>query len=146
LKGKYNVPYGFKTYKDLFDFERYRKTSEVLKKAKLSCDDFANTIDNVESNDLVFLDPPYTATNTKNGFIKYNETLFSWEDQKRLASYIEKIINKNAFFILTNAKHKSVEALFSKYFTPVSIQRASVIGGKNAKRGIIEEYIFTNTT
>ncbi len=145
LKGRYNVPYGFKTYKQLFDFEQYKKASEILKKVKLSCDDFVNSIDNVESNDLVFLDPPYTATYIKNGFIKYNETLFSWEDQERLALYIEKIINRNAHYILTNAKHKRVEALFKKYSSPKTVQRVSLIGGKNAKRGIVEEYIFTNT-
>ena len=77
--------------------------------------------------------------------IKYNEKLFTWDDQRSLAGYIMKLIRKKAFFILTNAKHEAVKGLFGNICSPISIRRANVIGGKNAKRGIVEEYIFTNT-
>jgi len=145
LNGKYNVPYGFKKYKQLFDYDRFRKASVILKKAKLTSGDFEISLKYISEGDLVFLDPPYTTSHVKNAFIKYNEKLFSWKDQIRLASYIEKIIKKNAFFILTNAKHKAVKELFGVFCVPITIRRANVVGGKNAKRGITEEYIFTNT-
>lgn len=145
LNGIYNVPYGFKKYKQLFDYERFRRASLLLKKAYLSSEDFEISLKRIEAGDLVFLDPPYTASNVKNGFIKYNEKLFAWRDQKRLASYLEKLIKKGAFFVLTNAKHESVKKLFGSICSPISIERSNVIGGRNAKRGIIEEYIFTNT-
>lgn len=145
LNGRYNVPYGFKRYKQLFDYDRLRRAGILLKDSFLSCEDFEVSLTRIETGDLVFLDPPYIASNVKNGFIKYNEELFSWDDQKRLANYIKKLIRKKAFFILTNAKHKAVRELFGSICSPISIIRANVIGGKNAKRGIVEEYIFTNT-
>jgi len=145
LNGNYNVPYGFKKYKKLFDFGKFREASVLLKEAQLSCFDFNNSLKYVNEGDLIFLDPPYTESPIKNGFIKYNHTLFSWDDQIRLASFIEKVIRKKAFFILTNAKHEAVKDLFGRFCSPISIRRANVIGGKNAKRGVIEEYIFTNT-
>jgi len=144
LNGIYNVPYGFKKYKQLFDYERLRKASLLFKNAFLSSEDFEVSLKRIEAGDLVFLDPPYTASNVKNGFIKYNEKLYAWHDQKRLASYIKKLIRKGAFFILTNAKHESVKELFGSICSPISIKRSNVIGGRNAKRGITEEYIFTN--
>ena len=46
--------------------------------------------------------------------------------------------------ILTNAQHDFIAALFGKIDAPISVSRASVIGGEGARRGMIEEYIFTN--
>lgn len=143
--GKYNVPYGFKKYKQLFDFERLRRVSHLLKTTKLTFCDFEISIKNIKEGDLVFLDPPYTVSNTKNCFIKYNEKLFSLEDQKRLANYINEVVERNAFYILTNAHHPLIKELFGKINYPITITRANVIGGKKAKRGIIKEFIFTNT-
>lgn len=143
--GEFNVPYGFKKYKKLFEFDRFRRASELLKRARLKSHDFEISIKNIKKGDLVFLDPPYTVSNTKNGFIKYNEKLFSLKDQKRLASYINEVVKRNAFYILTNAYHPLIKELFGKIGYPITITRANIIGGKNAKRGIIKEFIFTNT-
>lgn len=144
-KGEYNVPYGHKEYKKLFDFDLLRNVSLILQNVKLSHCDFEVTIKKIKKNDLVFLDPPYTITGNKNGFIKYNKKLFSYEDQIRLATYISELVKKEAFYILTNAFHPEIKKLFGKVDKPLIVTRANVIGGSNAKRGTIKEYIFTNT-
>ena len=143
-KGEFNVPYGFKSYRTLFDPDRFRRLSGLLKRATLRCGDFEDSLSNIREGDLVFLDPPYTVSHIKNGFIKYNEKLFSWGDQERLVSFIERVRSRGARYILTNAKHESIRALFGRIDLPVSVPRASVIGGKGSTRGTIEEYIFTN--
>jgi len=145
LNGVYNVPYGFKNYEQLFDFDRLRKISDLLKPAILSSGDFEVALEHVREGDLVFLDPPYTVSRNKNGFIKYNEKLFSWKDQIRLASFIEEVHNRGAYYILTNAKHDSVKELFGRLNDPISVSRPSVVGGTKAKRGTVEEYVFANT-
>jgi len=144
LKGKYNVPYGFKDYKYLFDYNLFRSASKCLKATNISSGDFELTIKNIHERDFVFIDPPYTVSHIKNGFIKYNEKLFSWEDQERLANYINQIKEKGAFYVMTNAKHDTVENLYAQIETPISINRFSVIGGKYAKREPIQEFLFTN--
>lgn len=144
LKGEYNVPYGFKKYKNLFDFENLKKLNESLSDTFLSSGDFEETIDNVKNGDLVFLDPPYTVAHENNGFLKYNQKIFSWSDQKRLKKYIEKIKDRKAFFILTNAHHRSIDDLYHSTSKKFVINRHSVVGGKGAQRKEIKEYLFTN--
>ncbi|GAA4953045.1 DNA adenine methylase [Algibacter agarivorans] len=143
LSGKYNVPYGNRS-KYNFDCENIISVSSALKNTKIKHSDFSNTIDNVKKGDLVFLDPPYTITHNLNGFVQYNQKIFSLEDQYKLAEMIQEIKNKEAFYILTNAAHKKVKEIFDDTDTLLEISRASVIGGKGAKRGKYSEYLFTN--
>ena len=94
---------------------------------------------------MVFLDPPYTVSHNKNGFIEYNQNLFSLEDQYRLKKYIDFIKNRGAYYILTNAAHDTIHDIFySNNDRLISLDRNSLIGGKKSKRGIIKEFIFTN--
>jgi DNA adenine methylase len=145
-RGQYNVPYGHKKYKLLFEYDHYKSVSVRLSNTNLFSCDFFDTISNIQKKDLVFIDPPYTVTHIKNGFIKYNEKLFSWTDQLRLFNYIKEIVGRGAYYILSNAKHDSVLDLFGKINLPMDISRPSTIGGLNAKRGIYPEYLFTNIT
>ncbi|RUV35982.1 Dam family site-specific DNA-(adenine-N6)-methyltransferase [Mesorhizobium sp. M7A.F.Ca.MR.148.00.0.0] len=80
LKGVYNVPYGSRTKKFL-DENVIRSASKALSVAVLQSKDFAETIGDVAAGDLVFIDPPYTVSHNNNGFIKYNKSLFSIDDQ-----------------------------------------------------------------
>lgn len=144
-RGVYNVPYGHKKYSILFDHDNLRTCSIMLKGTVIKPCDFPDSLRSIKQGDLVFLDPPYTVAHDDNGFKKYNQKIFAWEDQIRLASLIKELNNRGVFYILTNAKHQSIKELFNELGSSVAITRASVIGGKRAKRGMIEEYVFTNT-
>jgi DNA adenine methylase len=144
LKGKYNVPYGFRT-KDFYQPDNLRLASQTLRNAELFDGDFTLLLSNVKKEDLVFLDPPYTVSHYNNGFIKYNSKLFSQDDQKKLSCLIREIKNRGAYYILTNADHDQVHELFKENGDLfVTEERASLIGGKNSKRGIYKEAIYTN--
>lgn len=144
LNGQYNVPYGFRK-KNFFDPENLRMASSILQKAHIEQCDFTESIKRVKKGDLVFLDPPYTVTHNNNGFIKYNSRLFDQDSQTRLSSYIDKVIEKGAYYILTNAAHKWIKMTFEKPNNKIiTLSRMSSIGGTQAKRGKYEELIFTN--
>ncbi len=143
LKGEYNVPYGYRK-KDFLDEENLKAVSTRLEQCKFSSNDFSLCIDNIKKNDLVFLDPPYTVAHNKNGFIKYNQKLFSLADQYRLRELLLNINEIGAYYILTNAAHKKINEIFGSIGMKHELSRASLIGGKNAKRGKFNEYIFTN--
>lgn len=143
-QGQYNVPYGFReTW--TYDMERIRHASAKLQNTRLEVGDFEAHKYRIKPNDLVFLDPPYTVSHNNNGFIQYNQHLFSLDDQHRLKQFIEYIKKKNAYYVLTNAAHETIRDIFlTEGDRIVELQRNSLIGGKKASRAAISEYIFTN--
>jgi len=143
-QGVYNVPYGYRT-KPFLEEEKLLAVSLSLKNAVLNCGDFDSIKSLIQKDDLIFLDPPYTVSHNNNGFIKYNRHLFSLDDQYRLRKLIDYIKSKGAFYILTNAAHQTIAEIFeSPTDRKIEFSRANLIGGENAKRGHIQEYVFTN--
>ena len=142
--GQYNVPWGHRERVD-FDFENLINVAKYLETIHIRHNDFLRSLDQVQEGSLVFLDPPYTITHNKNGFVAYNQKIFSMTDQYRLSSMIDKIKRKGAYYILTNAAHDEVKRIFTREGDKMFVlSRSSLIGGKNANRGKYEECIFTN--
>lgn len=142
-KGKYNVPFGNRK-SDTIDVEEIRKASQALAGVNLISGDFENRGDVIQEGTLVFLDPPYTVSHNDNGFIQYNQSIFSIEDQERLAQYIQFIMERGGYFILTNAAHNAIREIFADCGHSMLVERQSLIGGKKAKRGLTSELVFTN--
>lgn len=143
LKGEYNVPYGHRA-KKIYDEANLRLCMDALQNCELSSGDFENILDNIDKGDIVFLDPPYTVSHNKNGFIKYNKKLFSLSDQYRLKEVIECINKVGAYYVLTNAAHETIFKIFSKGSYVIELSRGSSIGGLKAKRGRVNEFLFSN--
>ncbi len=142
--GKYNVPYGRKPLPQVPSLEDLVAISKRLHDSVIFAADFAECAKNVSEGDLVFLDPPYTVAHNNNGFVKYNQKLFSWGDQERLSVLIDHIRAQNAYYILTNAAHLSIRLLFDKGDRCIETNRRNNIGGSMAARGTATEYVFTN--
>jgi DNA adenine methylase len=143
-KGEYNVPFGFRINLEIVDEVNLRAVSKKLHNAELRSQDFTNVIDNVTEGDLIFFDPPYTVAHENNGFIAYNQKIFSLEDQEKLALLIQQIEEIGAYYIMTNAKHDAVKKIYSNINDPMILSRSSTIGGIGARREQFKEYIFTN--
>jgi DNA adenine methylase len=142
-KGEFNVPIGSKS-SVVSEDDNFEKLSSLLKKASLEVCDFEVTIDKAEKNDFLFIDPPYTVKHNLNGFVKYNETIFSWEDQIRLRNSVSNAISKGVKVLITNANHSSIEQLYEGCGNMRLLNRASVIAGKKTARGVFSELAITN--
>jgi DNA adenine methylase len=142
--GKYNVPYGFRKTIDFIQEDTLRLASQKLQGANINQLEFTRAFDNVQENDLVFLDPPYTVAHSNNGFIRYNQKLFSLDDQYALADKLRELNRIGAKFILTNAYHKKIKEIFHDTGNFHKLKRKSLIGGKGAKRECINEYLIRN--
>lgn len=142
-QGKFNVPKGTKG-NVLLDSDNFEMVSNRLKKAQLFDGDFEAIVKKAQSGDLLFVDPPYTANHNNNGFLKYNETIFSWEDQVRLSNCVKKAKSRGVQVILTNADHPSVRELYEGSFNLRSVERASRLSGKPEFRGKVTELLVTS--
>lgn len=141
-EGHFNVPRGSK--KDVvLESDDFESISKLLKRADIRVSDFESTIDEAGDGDFVFADPPYTVQHNYNGFIKYNEVLFSWWDQQRLAHALRRAARRGAEIICTNANHKSVRSLYEQpEFKLKVISRFSGIAADTDSRKYFEELII----
>lgn len=138
--GEFNVPKGTKT-SVILESDDFFLISEILKNAELICSDFEAQIDRAKDGDFIFADPPYTVRHKHNGFIKYNENLFSWEDQERLCAALWRAKGRGASVLVTNADHYSIRALYAD-FDIEETSRYSAISGAAKKRGRFDELLI----
>jgi len=141
LKGEFNVPIGTKD-KIIFEDEDFGEISRILSVAEIRAADFSETISEATDGDLVFADPPYTTAHNMNGFVKYNQNIFSWEDQVRLREVVLQAVDRGARVVLTNADHESIRQLYDLHGTYRPIGRASVMAGKSAFRANTTEALY----
>lgn len=142
--GEFNVPRGSKDAV-LMETDDFKTLSKLLSRTELRLGDFERIIDEAGEDDLIFADPPYTVRHNLNGFIKYNEVLFSWADQERLALALKRAAARGAKIVATNANHHSVRALYSSWdFLTRSVSRFSQISADGASRRRFEEIIITS--
>ncbi|MHB9447263.1 DNA adenine methylase [Mesorhizobium sp. RSR565B] len=141
LKGEFNVPIGTKQ-KIVFEDDDFAKVSELLKGADIICSDFEAVVDLATDGDFLFIDPPYTTAHNMNGFVKYNEKIFSWEDQVRLSQALRRAAERGAEFLMTNANHQSILDLYHDFESFVTLPRQSVISGSSRGRQITTEVLI----
>lgn len=143
LRGEFNVPIGTKN-NVLLDSDNFKEISNYLSRATIVNLDFEEVIAQAKEDDLIFADPPYTVKHNFNGFVKYNEKFFHWDDQIRLSESLIKASARGCKIIITNAHHPSIRELYQNHFQLSVTQRSSVIAASSARRGIYEELIIKN--
>lgn len=139
LQGEFNVPKGTKDSVVLAT-DNFGNLARLLKKATILCQDFEQTLDAAKPGDFAFVDPPYTVAHNNNGFVKYNQNLFSWDDQIRLRDAVTRAVTRGVKVLVTNAAHKSVMSLY-KGFEQIIVDRAGVIAGDASMRGRYQELV-----
>ena len=138
LQGQFNVPLGTKT-SVITESDDFRGLSALLKNKNIQVSDFEEIIDHSKANDFVFIDPPYTVKHNLNGFVKYNEKLFSWDDQIRLKEAVVRASNRGANILILNANHNSIKELYSDIGTHAVLPRASILAADAKFRCATEE-------
>jgi len=142
LAGIFNVPIGSKST-IVFPDDDFRAVSQQLQNCEIVNCDFETTIRRSVRGDFIFADPPYTTAHNFNGFVKYNESIFSWNDQIRLRDALVAAAKRGVQVLLTNAAHKSVRSLYDGAGFVTEVPRFGVISGSSKGRGLIQELVIS---
>jgi len=140
-KGKFNVPKGT-SEKIVLDSDNFVQLSKVLRTGEIKNQDFEKTIGSAGKGDFIFVDPPYTVKHDNNGFVQYNENIFTWQDQERLRDAVCEAGERGAQVTITNANHDSIRELYKDQGEIQLVSRNSLIAGHSSNRGKAKELLI----
>jgi DNA adenine methylase len=144
LQGVFNVPKGTKD-KVLLPGDDFAGVSKLLQPVTIVSQDFANTIEEAKEGDFLYIDPPYTVRHNNNNFLKYNEHIFSWADQKRLAVCLIRAAKRGASVLISNADHSCTHELYrSKLWQRITVDRFSRLASFAKHRKGTTELVISN--
>lgn len=142
-KGEFNVPKGSKDY-FINDIDMFEKYAKVLRNIEIQVNDFSVIIDSSNSGDFIFADPPY-AMNNGTQFVKYNDELFTWDDQKRLFYSLQQAYKRGVHIVLTNVFCEEIEKMYRDAgFYVTELVRSCSISGKVSKRQKVKELLISS--
>jgi DNA adenine methylase len=143
LKGEFNVPFGGdRDLRTLTESKIIQNASRCLKAAAIESSDFEEVMERAKKGDLVYCDPTYTVAHNNNGFVRYNEKVFRWEDQQRLAKACLRAKKRGVKLIISNAAHESVIELYRDFSECRILERPTNISVKIHARKIVSEALF----
>ena len=140
--GEFNVPFG-NSQRVICRWEYLRSFSKALCAAELKTADFEEQIAVTTKGDVVYADPPYTTKGMNNGFIRYNEKLFSWEDQVRLAEVCKRAAQRGVFVVVSGLWHEVLLDLYRGWWAAPLQRSVCVSRSPDARRPTIEAIVFS---
>jgi DNA adenine methylase len=145
-KGGYNVPCGkFAKTPVLMDKEaNLRGVSQALQGVKLTCGDFAESVEGAQRGDFVYFDPPYIPASATSNFTGYTEGGFSDDDQRRLVDVAAKLVDQGVQVVLSNSDTPRTRHLYSlrSYWDLHEVRARRAVNCKSDKRGKVGELII----
>jgi len=143
-RGEFNVPFG-DSGRVICRKRDLEENARSLSRAKLLCRDFETSMGQAKAGDVIYADPPYTTKGQNNGFVRYNERLFAWKDQKRLAAAARAAARRGAFVAVSGLWHKDVLGLYPGWCR-MRLDRPSNVAGDPAYRGRAHEVVLFSRT
>ena len=137
-RGMFNVPYG-KLKKPYFPLDEVRAFAEKAMRATFVTAHYAETLDMVRNDDVVYCDPPYL-TETGN-FTSYTEGGFSHLDQGRLARKLRRLAARGIQVVASNSDSQMVHYLYAG-FEAVKINAPRSVGAAAASQKVAAELIL----
>lgn len=139
-RGEFNVPFG-NSGRPICSLEEVVKAAAIYKRARLVVDDFEAVITDARGGDAVYADPPYTVKGENNGFIRYNEKLFSWHDQERLSLACRSAKRRGAFVCVSGLNHVDLLSLYPGWWA-MKMPRYSTVGRDPVSRKKVSEVVI----
>ncbi len=144
----FNVPYGHYNNPEIINKEHLDEIHNLIQNVVFECCDFNISLTKVETNDFVYLDPPY-APETDTSFVGYTENGFGIEKHTQLFELIHGLTADDKKIMLSNADVSLVRENFTncvkkEKYCIISLLCKRSINSKNpdakAKEVIIKNY------
>lgn len=139
----FNVPYGHYNKPEIINKEHLAEIHNLIQNVIFECYDFSISLNQIEINDFVYLDPPYMPETTTS-FVKYTENGFNIENHNNLFKKIHNLTENNIKIMLSNSDVKIVRENFTnEKYNISSILCKRTINSKNPEAKA-KEVIITN--
>ena len=136
-RGEFNVPFG-NSGRVICRGAQLSALAKSLDNTELIASDFESVINRVRRGDVCYADPPYTTKGANNGFLRYNERLFSWDDQIRLAYASRAAASRGGFIVVSALWHDGVLDLYRGWWA-CKVRRTVCVGRNIRSRVPIDE-------
>ncbi len=138
--GLFNVPFGKPKHIN-YNEENLTNLSNILNSANICLNtcDYNLTLDNIQTGDFVYLDPPY-----HNTFTQYTKDSFTEFDQQSVYNYFQKLDKLGCKVMLSNSNTYFIKNLYQNYnIYELDVKRLinSDLSQRNSKK---TELVITN--
>lgn len=140
-RGQFNVSFGDYVNPVIVDEAGLRNASAAFQSAKLLTGDFELVLENAESGDFVYIDPPYVPLSATSNFTGYTPGSFSTGDHYRLREVFEILKNRGCYVMLSNSNTETVRQLY-KGCNIKTVNAIRAINSDITKRGTIKELVI----
>ncbi|MFL1731835.1 DNA adenine methylase [Moraxella oculi] len=149
---QFNVPIGSYKNPKFIDKDNILTISQKLQNTQILTGDFELVLPYLP-NDLpcvFYIDPPYRPISNTASFAAYSDNGFDDNEQKRLASFCQKIDKMGHYFLLSNSDPKNINSLdnfFDDLYRDFKIERIQAnraIGASGSSRKKINEIMVSN--
>jgi len=142
-KGKFNVPFGRYKNPKILDKENILAVSKLLTNTIITNCSFEKAVENAESGDFIYFDPPYHPLSITSNFTSYSNGGFTKEDQLKLRDVFKDLDKRNCFVMLSNSDTEFIREIYEE-FTQKTVSAARSINCKAAGREKINELLIMN--
>lgn len=133
--GRFNVPLGSYANPRICDEEALRQASAALRISDACLTDwnYADALKKAGRHDLVYLDPPYSPTNSTSRFTEYTNRGFDDGDQRELAETFARLTDRGCEVIMSNSDTPLIRRLYAE-FAQHRVQALRAINCKPGRR------------
>jgi len=108
----FNVPYGHYNNPKIIDKNHLDEIHYLIKDVIFECSDFNTSLNNIEIDDFVYIDPPY-APEKNTSFVGYTENGFNIDNHNNLFKLIHELTDDNKKIMMSNADVSLVRSNFT---------------------------------
>ena len=126
----FNVPYGHYKNPEIINKKHLEEINELIQNVIFECNDYSISLNNIESNDFTYLDPPY-APEISTSFVGYTKEGFNIDQHINLFKLIHKLTDENKKMMLSNADVTLVKDNFDEKYRIIEVVCKRTINSKN---------------